>query len=76
MEPLPPELMVEPAELLFVEVDLLVFMPGDGGPNLRGRFAELGLLIGKEAFLRAGGALGPVQAFMNSTRSAFVSLPS
>ena len=40
--------------LLPLQIDLLVLMPGNGGANLRWRFAELCLLVGKEAFLGAG----------------------
>lgn len=48
-------------QLLFFKVDALVLVARDGGANLRGRFAELGLLVGEETFLGAGGALGSVQ---------------
>jgi hypothetical protein len=40
--------------LLLIQVNLLVLMPGDGGAYLRGRFAELGLLVGEEPLLGAG----------------------
>ena len=52
-----------PHSLLLLEVNAFVFVAGDGGPNLRWRFAEPGLLVGEEALLGAGGALGAVQAF-------------
>ena len=44
------------------EGNALVLVMLDRDPNLRRRFAQLGLLISKEAFLGAGGAFCPVQA--------------
>ena len=40
--------------LLLCKVDLFVFVPSNGGADLSRILAELGLLIGKEAFLGAG----------------------
>ena len=48
--------------LLSRSIDL-VLVARDAGADLRGRFAELGLLVCEEAFLGAGGALGAVQPF-------------
>jgi hypothetical protein len=48
---------------LLLEVDALVLMPRDSRANLLGRLSQLRLLVGVEAFLGAGRALGPVQRF-------------
>jgi len=48
-------------DLLFIQINLLVLVPGYGSANLCGRLAELCLLVGEEPFLGAGGALGSVQ---------------
>ena len=47
-----------PAGLLLLQLDALVFVSRNLGANLGGRFAQLGLLVGEEAFLGAGVALG------------------
>src|SRR5437899_702052 len=51
-----------PISSLF-QVDAFVFVPGDGGADLRRALAQLGLLIGEKAFLGAGGALRAVKRF-------------
>src|SRR5258708_24292771 len=48
--------------LLLFQVNRLVLVPRDGCAYLSRRLAQLGLLIGVEAFLRASGALRPVHA--------------
>jgi hypothetical protein len=49
--------------LLFFEIDGLVFVAANGFANLRRRLAEFGLLVGKDAFFCACGALGAVHPF-------------
>jgi len=51
-----------PFSLLLFEINALVLMPGDRLANLGRRLAELGLLIGVEAFLGAGGAFRSMQS--------------
>ena len=48
--------------LLLVQIDLLVLVAGDAGANLGRSLAQLGLRVGVEPFLGAGGALGSVQS--------------
>jgi hypothetical protein len=59
--------------LLLLQVDGFVVVAGDAGANLSGRFPELRLLVGVEAFLGAGGALGAVQP-LKATAQAGVAL--
>ena len=44
-------------------------MAGDGGADLGGRFAQLGLLVCEETFLGAGGALGAVLALKTAAQA-------
>jgi hypothetical protein len=60
---MPAAVKLLPVELLPVEVNRLVLAPRNGSSNLRRRFAQLGLLVSKQALFGAGGALGAVQAF-------------
>ena len=46
---------------MLFKVDLQVLVPCNGGADLRRRLAEFGLLVGKEAFLGAGGTFGSMQ---------------
>ena len=63
------------ARYCLFQIDLLVLVPGNGGADLRRLLAELGLLIGEEAFLGAGGALGPVQTFKTAAQAGVAQGP-
>ena len=55
--------------LLLIEIDGLVVVARDAGANLRGCPASFGLVVGVEAFLGAGGALGAVQVFIATVQA-------
>jgi len=55
--------------LFLFEIDGFVFVSRDAGANLRGGPSLLRLLVGVEAFLSAGGALGGVRGFIATVQA-------
>ena len=62
-------LKVPEIRLLLVEINRFVLVAGDAGANLRGGPSGLGFVVGVEAFLGAGGALGAVGVFIATVQA-------
>src|ERR1035437_10339010 len=57
------------ARLLLLQIDALVLVADNGGANLRGSLAQLGLLVSKEAFLGAVGTLRAVRGLIATVQA-------
>src|ERR1700728_3544731 len=69
-----PSIWQASARLFLAQIDGFVVVSGNSSANLRGRPAGLGLVVGVEAFLGTGGALGTMRIFKATVQAGVAEL--